>query len=329
MKPVNLGIIGTGIAARDLHLPALKQIKDRIKIVAVCNHTEAKAKKYAEMVGGVPYFLDYHDLLSMPDVEAVDIALPIELNYRVTLDALEAGKHVIVEKPLAVNLEEAKKMLEFPARFPQVMMVAEHFRYMPKLVRAREMIEEGEIDKPYAVVWTDYHRIHPGNKYAKTKWRLEHKYRGAFITDAGIHNIAGLRFLFGDFDVGSGYAQRINPALGEMDTFSLQFRMKNGIQGSLILYYSVIEFNEDRLIIFGDRGTIIAGGGKIALQRSGKSIHIEKLPEDPGYRGEFENFYEAIREGKDIVATFEESYRDLEVMMNALDNTQSGNTVKL
>ncbi|MCD4782556.1 MAG: Gfo/Idh/MocA family oxidoreductase [Candidatus Eremiobacteraeota bacterium] len=329
MKPINIGIIGTGIAARDLHWPALKQIKGRMKIVAVCNHTEPKAKKYAKMVGGVPYVLDYRDLLSMPDVEAVDIVLPIELNYRVTLDALEAGKHVIVEKPMAVNLEEAKKMLEFPAGFPQVMMVAEHFRYMPKLIRAREMIEEGEIGNPYAVVWTDYHRMHLGNKYAKTKWRLEHKYRGGFITDAGIHNIAGLRFLFGDFDVGSAFAQRINPDLGEMDTFSLQFRMKNGIQGSLILYYSAIEFNEDRLIIFGDGGTIIAGGGKIALQRSGKPIHIEKLPGDPGYRGEFENFYEAIREGKNVVATFEESYRDLEVMMNAIDSTQSGHTVKL
>lgn len=130
MEPIGLGIIGCGIAAHDLHWPALREMKDRFRITAVCNHTEPKAKAFSETVGGVPYVLDYKDLLSREDVDAVSIILPFELNCRVAEDALRAGKHVMAEKPLASNLDDAKKMLTYGETYaPLVMMVAENFRY--------------------------------------------------------------------------------------------------------------------------------------------------------------------------------------------------------
>ena len=113
MKPVRLGIIGCGLAAKNIHWPALKKLKDKFSIVCVCNHTEPKARQFSKLVGNVPYVLDYKDLLKRPDLEAVDIILPICLNYSVTKDSLEAGKHVIVEKPLAANIKDAKEMLKF------------------------------------------------------------------------------------------------------------------------------------------------------------------------------------------------------------------------
>src|SRR5512140_1581044 len=113
MRKLRLGIIGCGIAARKLHLPALSALSDRYEIVAVCNHTKPKAVSFSRLAGGVPYDLDYRKLLQRPDVEAVDIVLPIDLNHRVTRDALAAGKHVILEKPLAANLREGKEMLAF------------------------------------------------------------------------------------------------------------------------------------------------------------------------------------------------------------------------
>jgi len=76
-------------------------------ITMVCNHTAPKAESFARMVGDVPYVLDYQEILQHPEVEAVDIVLPIPLNYQVTMDALNAGKHVIVEKPLAAHSRKA------------------------------------------------------------------------------------------------------------------------------------------------------------------------------------------------------------------------------
>ncbi len=132
MKQVRLGIIGCGIAARELHWPALKEMKDRFEITLVCNHTKSKAQSFSEMIGGTPYVTDYHEILINDDVDAVSIILPFELNLQVSEDALEAGKHVMVEKPLAGNLIDAKAMLGLDRKYRnRVMMVAENFRYRP------------------------------------------------------------------------------------------------------------------------------------------------------------------------------------------------------
>ena len=89
MEPVKLGIIGCGIAARKLHWPALQKVGGRFKIEMVCNHTEKKAQSYAELVGKVPYVLDYHDLLANPTLRYTmgkSARVAAELNYR--LDAV-------------------------------------------------------------------------------------------------------------------------------------------------------------------------------------------------------------------------------------------------
>lgn len=127
-------------------------------------------------MGGVPYVLDYHDLLQRADIEAVDIALPIHLNYQVTKDALQAGKHLIVEKPLAANLSEAKMMLNFENKYSLVMMIAENFRYCSIFHRIRNYLQQSKIGKPYAVFWNRFILINlKNNKYAQTKWRINHQ----------------------------------------------------------------------------------------------------------------------------------------------------------
>ena len=146
MDPVKLGIIGCGIAAKKIHLPALNKLKDKFQIVCVCNHTEPKAKEFAALAGNVPYVLDYKDLLARPDIEAVAILLPIDLNYQATKDSLNAGKHVIVEKPLAANLGQANAMLEFEKKFDLKMMVAENFRYRPGLKKIKALLDENNVE---------------------------------------------------------------------------------------------------------------------------------------------------------------------------------------
>lgn len=328
MKPVKLGIIGCGIAARDLHYPALQQLKDKFEIIIVCNHTEPKAKQFAEMVGGVPYVLDYHDLLKRQDVEAVDIILPIHLNYQVTKDSLKAGKHVIVEKPLAANLTQANEMLGFEKKYSQVKMVAENFSYRPIFFRLKKLMEQGEIGKPYSVFWNVFLLIDSSNKYAQTQWRIKHQFPGGFITDGGVHNIAALRYLFGEFVSGSAFAKSVNPAIGELDTFSFQFRTKQNIDGIFNVFFSSNGFFENRIIILGDKASIIVENNTLTIKQKNRPDIREIIEDDGGYTAEFEDFYEAIRTGKKVVASFRESYRDLEIIIKALEAAETGEKVK-
>ena len=130
MNAINLGIIGTGIAARDLHWPVLKQLTHQFTIHTVCNRTRAKAVTFAELIGGANVVDNATELLAVPEVEAVLIAAPIHLNLELTTAALAAGKHVLVEKPIEANLAQAKKMVALADQYTQlVKMIAEHFRY--------------------------------------------------------------------------------------------------------------------------------------------------------------------------------------------------------
>jgi len=319
MQPIKLGVIGTGLAARRLHWPALKKLSSKFKITMVCNHTEQKARSFARLVGDVPYVLDYHDLLDNPQIEAVNIILPIEFNHIVTQEALAAGKHVMVEKPLAYNLDEARKMLSFPEIYPNlVMMVAENFRYKPLLLRIAEIINEGEIGVPYSALWNNLSMVDDTNPYAKTIWRINHKYSGGFITDGGIHNIAAIRDLFGDISWGQSLTHQINPEIGEIDTFSFQFKTNRAVTGMLNIFLSAVGQSENRLTILGTTGSLVLEDNKITVQFSGQTDRTETIEDDGGYEGEFADFYAAIRQGSKPISTFTEAYKDLETILSAI-----------
>jgi predicted dehydrogenase len=324
MEKIKLGIIGCGLAAKNLHYPALKELTDKFEIVAVSNHTEPKAKEFSNMVGGVPYFLNYEDLLNIKDIEAVDIALPIDLNYKATKDALNAGKHVIVEKPLAANLKEAEKMLKFQGKYKNVMLLAENFRYKRLYIRIKEIIDEGIIGKPTTVVWYTFDHVHE-NEYGQIEWRKHHKYKGGFITDGGVHSIAALRLLFGKITPVSSLVQSLNPNVGKVDMFNFQMKFKNGVTGSLILFFSTPYEYENRLVIFGDKGSIEANGDVLTLKTYAsnnltgeKKIATEGIKPGNGFKEEFEDFYSAIREGTKVKSTFKEGYKDLKTILTAL-----------
>ncbi len=324
MNPIKLGIIGCGIAARELHLPALQKLKDKFEIIIVCNHTEPKATSFSEMVGGIPYVLDYHELLQRHDVEAVDIVLPIHLNYQVTKDALVAGKHVIVEKPLAASLAEAHKMLTFENNYSQVMMVAENFRYRETFYRVKEHLDKGTIGEPYSVFWNVFYYVDITSKYAQTKWRIHHQYPGGFITDGGVHNIAALRYLFGDITSGIAFTKSINPEIGKLDTMSFQFKTECGVDGVFNAFFSANGYSENRIIILGTNGSLLIENNKIIIKKVGQQDQIETIEDDGGYKGQFEDFYQAIRTGKQVKSSFFEAHQDFVTILNALNSAEKG-----
>ena len=326
---VKLGIIGTGIAARDLHLPALRNLRDKFEIVMLCNHTEPKAKEFSQLVGGVPYVLDYHELLKNPNVEAVDIILPIELNFNVTRDALEAGKHVIVEKPLAANLRDAGMMTKFVRKYKQVMMVAENYRYNPVFRRIKDVIQSGAIGEPYSVFWDQFTLTDADNKYAQTKWRINHQYPGGFITDAGVHNIAVLHDLFGEIKSGIAFSRSVNPSIGRMDSMSFQFVFENGVNGIFNMYFSAQGVDESKLMILGNKGTLIAEDNVVTLKHHGTEDQEEKIESEGGYQHQMEDFYDCIVNGKEPVSTFRKAYEDFRTIVAAIDSAKKWKKLSL
>lgn len=327
-EPVKLGIIGCGKAAKALHFPALNSLKDKFEIIAVCNHTEPKAKKFADMIGGVPYTLDYNELIAMEDIEAVDVVLPIHLNRLVVADVLEAGHHVIAEKPIAGNLHDASELINLAEKSNQVSMIAENCRYRKVYQRANELIQTGAIGDVNSFSWNIFYKFDENNEYARTQWRIDHKYEGGIITDAGVHNIAVIRLLFGNIASGSALVWNLNPDIGRTDSIKLILKTTNGINGSFNMSASVEGYSDNKLLIFGDRGTIIIKDDDLVVNNpEGESLE-ESIDDNGGFKAQFENFYDAIRNGGKVVSTFDEAYKDIEVLLKAYSSSESGISFK-
>lgn len=327
MKKVKLAIIGTGIAAEELHLPALIKLKNKLQIVKVCNHTEKKAERFAKLAGDVPFTTNYREILNDHEIEAVDILLPIELNYKITKEALEAGKHVIVEKPIAANLSEAKKMLKFPEQYNKVMMVAENFRYRKNFDFAKKLIDKNTVGKIYSIKYDVFHNVDENNKYARTKWRKNHKYPGGFLTDGGVHYIAGIRKLIGEIKSGNAVTYSVNSKISELDTLSLQFKTDKNIFGTFNMHYSAKGFWEDRVVVLGDAGAIEIVQDKVIVRKEGKTPKEYDCSDDHGFYNELNNFYNAITKGEKIIGTFGEAYKDLNIVLGSLKSAATGKRI--
>ena len=159
-QPLRLGIVGTGVAARELHWPALKGMPDRFQVVALANRSRDKAEAFADLVGieRPAVYSDYRKLLAREDVDVVALALPPQLNYEVARAAAGAGIHVICEKPIAVTLEEARAMVALPEEFGVQLLIAENFRYDGAVQKARALIDQGQVAPPFMM---SYQYIQP------------------------------------------------------------------------------------------------------------------------------------------------------------------------
>ncbi len=330
MPPLRLGIIGLGLAARDLHWPALSALSRKFRVAVVCNHTIPKARSFAKLAGGVPWTQDYRAVLESDEVDAVDIVLPVELNLKVTRDALKAGKHVIVEKPLATSLKECREMVKLEKATKPVTMVAENFRYRPGLKRLRKLMKDGTFGDVYAVQWMAATDLAPETSaYGRTQWRIDHKYPGGYPMDGGVHWANAIRMLFGEVTRVSSWTTAVNPKIGDVDTHYMQFDTAEGVHGTYCHSFSAKAHHEDRLTIFGTKATGVVEDGRLVLKQRGRKERTIDLKDDGGYRGQFEAFHGAITKGTPVETPFEEGLRDFAVIEASLRSGKTGKSVKL
>ncbi|MFQ6102843.1 MAG: Gfo/Idh/MocA family protein [Candidatus Glassbacteria bacterium] len=192
--PIRIGLVGVGAIAQVAHLPAYDKIQG-IEVTALCDRDEEKTSVVAGRYGIRKVYTRYEDLLGDPEIDAVDVCIPNYLHYDVVTQAVERGKDVICEKPLSLNSNEAKRIVNLVEKHNRKLLVAfnNRFRLDTSIIKAR--IEQGELGKIM---------------YLKTGW-LKKKFSlfrqpwafsrmeaggGAFI-DMGIHLIDVCLWLLG------------------------------------------------------------------------------------------------------------------------------------
>jgi xylose dehydrogenase (NAD/NADP) len=190
------GIVGNALIGRKCILPAIAKTPGSvIRALATRRRDDA-----AELVGQyniARLYDDYHDLFADPQVDAVYLPLPNHLHLPVTLAALDAGKHVLCEKPLACNASEARLIADAADAAGLVVMEAMMYRFHPRSQRVRQMVEEGAIGVPNLVRAAFCFNMEPYDRQGDDRYRLHRQQGGGALLDVGCYCVSVARWLLG------------------------------------------------------------------------------------------------------------------------------------
>ncbi len=265
MKKVKVGIIGSGIIST---LQAEGYLAcEEAEIVAVCDIIEDSAKKAAEAWGVKKYYTDYKELLKDEEIDAVEILTPHHLHAEMAIAAAEAGKHISVIKPMAINVKQCDEMIKAAKDAGVILNINDQYIFFQPIQEAKKLIENGEIGQPKMI---RMEHVAASPKYAElekiqteSEWRKKREeYGGGLLIDAGYHYFAVARFLLGE--ISEVYAWIDNPQeVEEYPAIVSWTYEKRGIYGCLDCacareiyikskYYSDYETIE----IIGEKGII-------------------------------------------------------------------------
>src|SRR3954452_7722998 len=145
MEKVKLALLGCGDVAQRDYLPELQRIAERVELVAVCGHGETRARSVADQYAIPAWYTDYARMLAETDADAVINLTPIQLHAETNLAALQAGKHVYSEKPLAGSVDDARRIADEASRHGLTLVCAPCVMVWPQITMAKELIQAGAI----------------------------------------------------------------------------------------------------------------------------------------------------------------------------------------
>jgi predicted dehydrogenase len=252
---LRFGIIGCGrIAPR--HADSLRDLD--ATVVSFADVIESRAAKFAKDFGAT-ICGDYRRILADKTIDVVNICTPSGMHADMTVAALDAGKHVIVEKPIALTLADADRMLAAAKRNQRKLCVVLQNRYNPPMLEIRRVVDEGRLGK--LLLGNATVRWYRPQEYYEDGWHGTWSMDGGALMNQSIHHIDALQWLMGDVESVFAYTATLAHTMEAEDTGVAVLRFKSGaigsIEGSTITYPENLEGS---VAIFGEHGSLKVGG---------------------------------------------------------------------
>ncbi len=338
-EPVRFGLIGSGWITEQ-HLAAFDRIEEGV-VVAVADVARERTRpgrgEALAAARDLTYFADYRAMLEDASIEAVTVALPNFLHAPVTMEALDAGKHVVVEKPLCFTLAEADAIIARAAERGLVVGYAEELCYCPKFVRAKALAESGSIGRLF---WLDQREIH-GGPYSD--WFFEPELAGGgALMDMGCHAIAYALWMYGDAKVTSvtAHVDRLRHRAPLDDHVELRLEFEGDRYARLLAGWTLPGGMSSAARLVGTEGVVdvdllesnglamFSENGGDGVARGWSRPDFEWLWQN-GYPQEMADFARAIRTNTKPLMSAEDGRRSLEVMWAAYVSAAERRTVEL
>jgi len=341
---VKIGVVGCGAIGQRRHIPEVAA-NPRARLVALCDVVASRAEEQAKKYGGQAY-ADFDEFLKHPDMDAVIIGTPNYLHAPMTLAAFKAGKHVLVEKPMATTRKEAKAMIEAARKAGKFLMIGQNQRLMRPHVKAREILSTGRLGKVLTFRTAFKHAgpefwsvdNHPGTWFFQKE-----KAAMGVCGDLGIHKADLMRYLLGEEIVevaamiGTQNKRYANGKLIDVDDNAmLLVKTQSGVMGSIIISWTNYgEPEANYTVIYCERAVMMLATdpdyGVIVRWRNGDedkhkvgeiATNVKQVSS-----GVADMFIDGILAGKEPPINGMEGYRSLNVILTAFEACAAGRTL--
>ena len=266
-SPLGVAVVGAGFGQK-IHIPGF-QAHHRTQVVAVYHRDREKAKAIAQ-THGIPHACQtVEEIVALPDVQAVSISTPPFLHQPMAETVLKAGKHLLLEKPTALTVTEAKQIQALADAQSLVTVLDFEFRFVPAWQRLAELLNEGYVGQPRLVKidWLASSRANPSRPW---NWYARKDQGGGALGAIGSHAFDYIAWLFGPAKrlcarLSTSIPHRPDPMTGELkpvdadDTCSIWLEFTDGVPCQISLSSVTYAGRGHWLEVYGDRGCLILG----------------------------------------------------------------------
>jgi UDP-N-acetyl-2-amino-2-deoxyglucuronate dehydrogenase len=336
---LRFGLIGCGrVAPR--HAQSLKQL-GLTDLVAVCDIRPNRADKFASDYGAAACY-DYHEMLARDDIEVVTVCVPSGLHAEVSLAALRVGKHVLVEKPIALRLDDADRMIRAAEETGMQLGVVLQNRYNAPVQQVRRLLDERGLGKLYlgnaCVRW-----FRP-QSYYEDDWHGTHVMDGGALMNQSIHHIDALQWFMGPVQSVFAYTGTLAHQMETEDVGVAVLRFESGavatIEGSTLTWPQNLEGS---VAVFGEKGSVKVGGTALSqitlwkvdgqLEQEAEILMSQRLdpPSVYGYSHfqVIEDFARAIIDRREPQTPGREARKSLAIVLAIYESARTGREVRL
>ena len=337
---LGFGLLGCGMVS-PVHGDSLKELEDAV-LVAVCDRIEERAKAFGEKYH-CPYYTDVNDLLARDDIDVVDVCIPPGFHCESVVECATAGKHVIVEKPMEIDLQRSDRMIEACEEAGVKLAVILQNRFKKGAQALRRALDRGTLGKLYLgdgyVKWFREHAYYKGTNWRGT-WKIE---GGGALINQSIHTIDLLQWMMGPVESVFAHVTTARHDIEVEDLAVAMLQFKNGamgvIEGATALYPGV----PARLEIHGERGSVVLESGAVKswdIENPGPEDDPGDITEETGtgsrdpmafpitcHKAQIQDMIDAIKEGREPLVNGREGRKALEVIRGIYQSSKSGEVV--